>query len=104
MTSEVKLWLGRISRIGCIVCRNLGYETDGQEVSVHHLRDCVGLSQRANDLDTIPLCPPHHQVGGYGVAIHAGKQAWEANFGTERELLEQVRAIVSEKVERGELV
>jgi hypothetical protein len=36
----------------------------------------------------IPLCPTHHQHGGYGVAIHAGKKAFEAAVGmTEVELL-----------------
>jgi hypothetical protein len=103
MTKKEKLWLSRICRIGCIVCRKLGYETDGQEVSVHHLRDCVGLSQRANDLDAIPLCPLHHQNGGYGVAIHAGQKAWEGKFGTERELLNEVQSIVADKLAKGEL-
>jgi hypothetical protein len=37
------------------------------------------------------LCPPHHRIGGHGVAYHAGPETWEENFGTERELLEQTK-------------
>lgn len=103
MTKKEKLWLDRISRIGCIACRKQGYVTEGQEVSIHHLRDCVGLSQRAGDLDTIPLCHLHHQNGGYGIALHAGQKQWEEIFGSERELLKEVQDIVRDKLERGEL-
>lgn len=103
MTKDEKLWLNRISRVGCIVCRKLGYATDGQEVAIHHLRDEVGMSQRAVEFDTIPLCPLHHQTGGYGVAIHAGQQRWEELYGTERELLLLVQVLVKDKLEKGEL-
>jgi hypothetical protein len=34
----------------------------------------------------------HHQHGGYGVAFHAGKKAFEERFGTETELLEWLKA------------
>lgn len=103
MNKEEKLWLDRISRIGCIVCRNLDYPADGQEVAIHHLRAGMGVGMRAKDLDSIPLCPLHHQLGGYGVAIHAGQKYWEELYGTELELLSQVQSIVKDKVEKGEL-
>lgn len=45
---------------------------------------------KASDFETIPLCNPHHTTGGYGVAIHAGQQAWEVRYGTEVEHLDQV--------------
>jgi len=48
------------------------------------------MAQRADDEEVIPLCPEHHRHGGRGVAIHAGRETWEARFGTERELLEEV--------------
>jgi hypothetical protein len=44
---------------------------------------------RASNYDAIPLCHKHHRTGGYGVAFHAGKQAFEDQFGTEGELLEE---------------
>lgn len=81
--------LNRVASLGCIVCRNLGYgETPAH---VHHIRTGKGMGQRANHFETLPLCPEHHQHGGYGIAIHAGQKTWEANFGTEIELLEQVK-------------
>jgi hypothetical protein len=36
----------------------------------------------------IPLCPMHHQHGGWGVALHAGQKEFEKRYGTEEELLE----------------
>jgi len=57
---------------------------------IHHLRAGVGMSQRSSHYRTLPLCDPHHQTGGYGVAIHEGQETWEENFATEEELLEKV--------------
>ena len=44
----------------------------------------------------IPLCPDHHQNGGYGVALHAGKETFERNFGTEAHLLKQTYSRLGE--------
>lgn len=80
--------LSRVAALGCIVCRNLGYGETPAEI--HHIRTGQGVAQRASNYSSIPLCHPHHRTGGHGVAVHAGKQTWEKNFGTELELLEQV--------------
>lgn len=89
MKKAEKDYLDRVASLGCIVCRNLGHgETPAH---VHHIRTGKGMGQRASNYETIPLCPTHHQNGGHGVAIHAGQKTWEANFGTELELLEQVK-------------
>jgi hypothetical protein len=42
----------------------------------------------------IPLCPNHHQNGGYGVALHAGQREWEKRYGSEEALLEQVKELL----------
>lgn len=83
----------RVAALGCIVCRNLGYgETPA---SAHHIRDGQGLSQKADDEETIPLCPPHHQdadgTAKYKgeIAYHRNSPEFERRYGTERELLEQ---------------
>lgn len=52
------------------------------------------MGQRATDDETIPLCPHHHQHGGYGVAFHAGPKKWQELHGTELELLEQTNDIL----------
>lgn len=78
--------MGRVAALGCIIC--------GLPASVHHITTGVGMGQRASHYETIPLCRFHHQDGGHGVAIHAGKKTWEAKFGTELALLEKVRGIL----------
>lgn len=83
-----KQWMGDIAQLGCVVCRNLGYGETPAEV--HHIRTGQG-KMRAKDEDSIPLCPPHHRTGGYGVAYHAGARKWQENFGSELVLLEQTK-------------
>ncbi|MGC4125041.1 Ref family recombination enhancement nuclease [Enterobacter sp.] len=83
-----KLHLFRVAGLGCIVCKNLGHEDTPAEI--HHIRTGCGTGQRADNFCVIPLCHIHHRTGGHGVAVHAGRQTWENNFGTETELLVQV--------------
>ena len=83
-TAKEKAHLSRVAALGCIVC--------GAQAQVHHIRAGRGMALRASHYDTIPLCPPHHTTGGYGVAIHSGQKEFEKRYGTERELLSQVRA------------
>lgn len=92
MTNAERTHLSALARIGCIVCRTLGYGPTPAEI--HHPRSLAGLAQKASHFDAIPLCHTHHRTGGYGVALHAGQRTWEANFGTEAELLEKVREIL----------
>ena len=71
-----KRHMGRVSAIGCILCRYLGFgETPAQ---VHHLKEECGASQRQSDFLTIPLCEPHHtgSVGIHGL----GRKAFERTY------------------------
>jgi len=82
----------RIVELGCIVCkREMGVHSPA---TLHHCREGVGLSQRQDDDHAIPLCPRHHlgTVGDHGEAIHAGKKSFEANHGTESDLLRETHA------------
>lgn len=88
-TAAERRHMDAVARMGCIVCRNLGYGASPAEL--HHPRMRNGLAKRASHFDVLPLCPAHHRTGGVGVAFHAGKLTWEAKYGTEAELLEQVR-------------
>lgn len=83
-----KLHLSRVAGLSCIVCKNLKQGETPAEI--HHIRAGLGVGQRADNFKVIPLCPIHHRQGGYGIALHAGRQYWENNFGTETELLVQV--------------
>lgn len=89
MTKTERAHMARVAALGCIACRKLGEFTP--QVELHHVRMGNGIGQRASNLEVIPLCHPHHRTGGHGVAFHAGQRTWEATFGTEYELLEQVK-------------
>jgi hypothetical protein len=93
MNAADKSHLDRVANLGCIVCLNLGFIDSPAEI--HHPRTGQGMSQRARHQDAIPLCPRHHRTGGFGVAIHAGQKTWEAKYGTELELLAQVKKLLN---------
>ncbi|HAT3797001.1 TPA: hypothetical protein I8624_005049 [Serratia marcescens] len=90
MRKEDREHLQRVADLGCVVCRNLGYGSSPAEI--HHLRKGCGIGQRSSHKRAIPLCPPHHRTGGYGVAIHAGQKKWEGIYGTEESLLAQIES------------
>ena len=50
--------MGHVADLGCILCRHLGLGKS--PAHVHHLKEGVGLSQRASNWLTVPLCPEHH--------------------------------------------
>jgi hypothetical protein len=79
------------ARLGCVLCRRLGYE--GTPAELHHPRTGVGAGRRAPDEDVIPLCPEHHR-GNSGV--HGlGRKAFEARYRiTEGELTDMTRRLV----------
>lgn len=65
MSSAGKRHMGRVARIGCVLCRHMGLAND-TPVVVHHMKLGTGASDRASDFLTIALCPEHH-VGKSGV-------------------------------------
>ncbi|MCV6612426.1 MAG: Ref family recombination enhancement nuclease [Amphritea sp.] len=81
-----------VSALGCVVCRNLGYmgKHDAVPAEIHHITTGVGMSQKATDYQTIPLCAARHRTGGWGVAVHAGEKEWEGRYGAQTALLAQV--------------
>jgi len=93
VTKEERNHLQRVADLGCIVCRQQFDVFSPAEV--HHLRAGCGTGQRVSHYRTIPLCPPHHRTGGYGVAIHAGQKMWEEIYCTEESLLTQVENLLS---------
>jgi hypothetical protein len=57
-------------------------------VEIHHVRAGQGMAQRSNHIGgAIGLCAGHHRTGGHGIALHAGQQAFEKEYGTELTLL-----------------
>jgi len=93
MTKAEKEWVDALCESGCIVCRT-AHGIEGSPSEIHHLRSGTGMGKRSSWFDTLPLCPQHHRLGGYGVAFHAGRKAFEKRYGTELELLERVKGLV----------
>ena len=76
---NVKQYMAETSLIGCIIC--------GMPAELHHPRFTMGMGQRNSDWLVIPLCASHHRTGPFGQCIHNGQHTFEANYGTEAELL-----------------
>ena len=96
-TKAEKEHYASVQSLNCVACRVIGI-LDSPAV-IHHPTTGVGMGQKSDYLDVIPLCPAHHNSPmKYGVAIHAGKIAFEAVYGTEAELLRMVRDLLQEAV------
>lgn len=91
-TASDKRYYAKVVMLGCIVCRNIGY--DDSPAEIHHIRLNGGTGLKSSNKEVIPLCHIHHRTGGYGLAFHAGKEAFEQAYGTELELLDQVKGLL----------
>jgi hypothetical protein len=88
--------IARVKALGCVVCRNNGYDTDGAQADAHHIGNGA-MGKKASDYEVIPLCKTHHQYSAHGeIAVHDGRKSFEARYGTERELLEQTMGDLDE--------
>lgn len=88
MTKEERKHYARIADIGCVVCLLSGYGHSPCEI--HHIRTGTGAGKKSHWSKAIGLCPSHHRLGGYGIAIHAGIDGFEKAIGmTELKLLEK---------------
>lgn len=97
MRKQDKKHLDRVASLNCIVCLNEGLGPTPAEI--HHIRAGYGISQRAPDTETIPLCRIHHRGKENGeVGYHFSPTEFEVRYGTERELLEQVMEILKMSV------
>jgi len=82
MTKSERLYLGRVARMGCMLCKVLGLGDTPAEI--HHVREGQGMAQRAQNWLTIPLCPEHHR-GKNG--IHGDREAFKNARVDEMDLL-----------------
>jgi hypothetical protein len=85
-TKDEKKHYDRLSQLGCVVCLREGHGYT--QPAIHHIRSDAGMGMKSHWSKAIPLCPMHHQHGGWGVALHAGQKEFEKRYGTEEELLE----------------
>ena len=77
-TKIEKRYLGKIAQLPCCLCGASGVE-------IHHLREGQGMSQRADNFLTIPLCPSCHRDNILG--IHGQKTMLKIIKTTELQLL-----------------
>lgn len=92
-TAQEQSWMDRAQASGCIVCWMQFGVVAGAEI--HHLK---GGDRRMGHLFTIPLCYPHHRGGdgeGTFISRHPWKVRFEAAYGFELDLLEEVRLRLS---------
>ena len=79
----------KVRELGCIVCWN-----EMQIYSPAAIHHTDGKTKPEAHFRVLPLCGAHHQTGGYGVALHAGKAEFERRYGTEQELMDQVQKML----------
>lgn len=88
MNAKEKAYLSLLASFGCYCCRTEGIET---EAMIHHIREGMGMSQRANHIGgTIPLCEGHHQ-GNFDtnkLAFHRSPKLWREKYGSEKDIAE----------------
>ena len=82
-----------VAALGCLICY-LESGILGTPANLHHTKTGMGAGQRNDDWHVLPLCPRHHQTGGWGVAYHAGPREWQRRYGTETQLLETVNVLL----------
>ena len=91
-TKEEQEHMDLVRGIGCIVCYNNGYPYVPAEI--HHI---VGKEKR-NHMRVLPLCDIHHRNGSHKrpISRHPNKKRFDEAYGTEEELLEQVKNLLKE--------
>ena len=85
--------MSKVAELGCVVCRRLYGPHDPGPVELHHPRHGVGMGQRANHFDVLPLCVVHHRgkEGLHGL----GTKGFPKHYGyDEMDLLEDVRTLL----------
>jgi hypothetical protein len=88
MTKDERKYFDRIARLGCSLCRHLGYGESPAEI--HHLRRYGGKRSLA---EVIPLCPEHHR-GNTGLH-ELGRKGFEKKYGIDEDyLLEQTKGLI----------
>lgn len=84
---------GRVARLGCILCRYIGHETDDSGCEIHHIR----RAGKRGDAPVIGLCTYHHR--GSNTSIHGmGRKRFEREYGiSEEQLLEQTLELIGDR-------
>lgn len=84
MSAAGERHMGRVAKLGCVICRHMGLGDSPPQV--HHIREGQGAAQRADHWLTIPLCYEHH-VGKTGIHGLGAKEFKRVYKTTELDLL-----------------
>ena len=92
-TADEKRHMQAVADLGCIACRKIGYH--GTPAELHHIRETAGIGQRSSHYEVIPLCYHHHRgVSKLVPSVHMSRKDFVAEYGTEKELLDEVMALL----------
>jgi hypothetical protein len=92
-----------LRRIGCLPCLK---DRIRSEIDIHHLTDKGTRKLSGGNKASIPCCPWHHRgqppdgwrpsdaYEFYGPSLRLQKREFTARYGTERELLAEVDALI----------
>lgn len=87
---DKRLWDRMAQEVGCIACLLDGHPNT--YVSIHHID---GRTKLDCHKEVLPLCAPHHQQDDSDmmcrIAVHPNKARFEARYGSQYELLDQVK-------------
>ena len=92
-TAAERRHMEKVRALACLI----GDKHCGGRVEVHHITG-AGMALRASHYETIPLCTFHHSEQTplpFGYSVHKGTKSFEKRYGTQQELLEKVRRLLS---------
>lgn len=93
-TAAEQVFMDAVAKIGCLPCRKDGREN--LHVSIHHID---GRTKEGSHFKVLALCAPHHQQDNsdplHRISVHGAKKPFEAEYGTQYELLAKSIEIIS---------
>ena len=87
-----KQHMDKVQQLGCIVCRK--FHNVFSPAEIHHIG---GKTAKNAHLYVLPLCYRHHREGHNNelfVSRHPYKREFQQRYGTEKELLREVNALL----------
>ena len=89
-TAAERRHMAMVRELGCIACRNMSIWTPPQFTQIHHID---GKTKPGAHLRVLPLCDRHHSRY-HQTGLHYNRVEWEAEHGTQDELLKQVQGLL----------
>ncbi len=86
-----KRHMEKVRALGCIVCRQQGYDLWPEGTEIHHTR---GKTQKGAHYDVLPLCHEHHSRYSK-TGFHYNPTEFQKKHGTQAELLEKVENLLN---------